>query len=142
MSKNEIRQMRLGVLILLAILGVCMPFTVDTTVVSWWMVLLDFVLLGVVFAAVGFVAFHVGLGHFGNEFVLDTNLCYRIDQVVKLGDGQTLLILMEGKKHSTRQVIIPHQGFKNFEILDDKYVVPKGKGAKVMDGRLVLPVHY
>lgn len=148
MSKNELRQMRWFILAMIIILGFCMPFTINATVISGWMVLLDLMLLGIIFAMIGFSGFLSGCGRFATEFNLDEGLCYEICQVCEVTKqlsrdwpsyNKTILVLMQDERHKIEAVVLPSGGFKKFEVLGNKFIVPKSLGATVVKGRLFIP---
>lgn len=138
MSEKEAYHLKVIISVLMILIGICLSFAMEIKVSSWWMATVTFFLVSAAFTLIGLHGYWGGCGRFATEINLDSDIAYSIREVVNLKDGTTLFILGANIYYKTQVVEEPYGGFKKFDVVDGKYLVPKKLNAKLVDGQLLI----
>lgn len=140
MSLKKEHHLKVIISILMALIGAGIAFSTEIKITSWPFAVVTFILIGVAFTLIDFHGRLASRGRFATEFDLDNVLIYGIKEVVNLKNGTTLFVLESNINYKTQVVEEPYGGFKKFDVIEGKYIVPKKFKAKLVEGRLLSPV--
>lgn len=140
MRIKEVHQLKVIIGILMVFIGVSIALSMEIKIYSWPFSVIALILVGLAFSLIGFSGYLNGRGRFATEFNLDYGLIYEIKEVVNLKNGTVLFVLEPNISYKTQVLEEPHGGFKKFDVVGVKYLVPKRFSAKLVDGQLLIPV--